>query len=363
VRRLAVHALLIAAVLAGVAALTPEPLTDDRAVYLNLGRRLLMPGCASIHCFRLLLPAVIEPLPGPSLLKWKVYAVVANAAAALAVGRLCLVLGLSASAAVAATWIYGMGAGTLYTLFDSYTSDPLMFLLGPLVAIAVLQGKAGRAGVMSGAGVFAKEFALVPLWIFTGVAALERRWRDASKLLVPACAVTILWAALQASLRIGLHYNDGDTASANLLHGGYVLVWLRNLGVVHAMISLFTTFGALYLLLPIAVWHSRRNALWALASLPPAAALVYVQQPERALWNFHFVVIPLAVGVLEALPPWAIGCFVALFGAANLRFGAQLPLRGASLVLLPLSMLFAVAAIVRAISRKIDAPAQSSAGL
>ena len=37
---------------------------------------------------------------------------------------------------------------------------------------------------------------------------------------------------------------------ANLLHGAYLALWLRNVGLVGAMTYLFITFGALYLLLP-----------------------------------------------------------------------------------------------------------------
>src|SRR4029079_12713911 len=126
--------------------------------------------------------AALEPLPGPSVVKWKTYAVLANAAAAVAVRHFCLLLGLSVPAAVAASWISALGSGSLYSLFDSYTSDPLMYLIGPLVAIAVWQGRVGGAAVISGIGVFAKEFAAAPLWMFTIVAALERNWRLASRL-------------------------------------------------------------------------------------------------------------------------------------------------------------------------------------
>src|SRR4029079_18498732 len=135
-----------------------------------------------IHCFRVLVAAVLEHLPGPGPVKWKTYAVLANAGAPPAGAQFCLLLGLSVPAAVAASWISALGSGSLYSLFDSYTSDPLMYLIGPLVAIAVWQGRIGRAGVISGIGVFAKEFAAAPLWIFAIMAALERRRRTAWQL-------------------------------------------------------------------------------------------------------------------------------------------------------------------------------------
>src|SRR5437016_1139241 len=124
----------IVIVLGAIAVLTPKPwYGTDRDTYQALGRQFVLADCSELHCFRVLVAWTLESLPGPSLVKWKAFAVLANAAAALAVGRLCLVLGLSARAAGHATWLAAVGFGPFYTLFDSYTSDPLMFLLGPLL--------------------------------------------------------------------------------------------------------------------------------------------------------------------------------------------------------------------------------------
>ena len=48
-----------------------------------------------------LVPWLLAPLPGPSLVKWKAYAVVSNAAAAVAVFALCVTFGLSTRAQTA----------------------------------------------------------------------------------------------------------------------------------------------------------------------------------------------------------------------------------------------------------------------
>ena len=40
----------------------------------------------------------------------------------------------------------------------------------------------------------------------------------------------------------------------------------------------------------------------AVVSLPIAALFGYVQQPDRALWNFHYLVTPFAALVLERVP-------------------------------------------------------------
>ena len=54
---------------------------------------MINPGCAEIHCFRVLVPWTIGAIPGNWLFKWKAYAVLANAGAAIAVFDLCLFFG------------------------------------------------------------------------------------------------------------------------------------------------------------------------------------------------------------------------------------------------------------------------------
>src|SRR4026209_2549049 len=85
----------IVAVLGAIAAIAGTPAAGDRDVYQKIGRQLFVLDCHDIHCYRLLPAPIIEHLPGPSLVKWRAYAVLTNAAAAMAPGRLCLARGLS----------------------------------------------------------------------------------------------------------------------------------------------------------------------------------------------------------------------------------------------------------------------------
>jgi hypothetical protein len=347
------NAAAVIAVLAVVAATAPQPGSTDRGFYEQLGRAVIVRDCSDIHCFRPLVPAVLEHLPGPSLPKWKAYAVIANAVGALAVGHFCLLLGLSRRPAIAATWLSALGTGSLYSLFDSYTADPLMYMIGPLLAIQLWQGRTGRAGWMAALGVFAKEFAAAPLWIFTAYAVLSRRWPAAARLLLVATAVTLVWLAKQAGLMAFLNYRYGFTASVDLLHGGYIASWLSRVGWSGAVMYLFTTFGALYVLLPAGFARAGRELrLLAVATVPAALAFLYVEQPERALWNFHFIVIPLAVVALEGLPAWMLASFTAACGIVGLRFGAQLDIRPAARVALIAALAIGVCAVVLARRRE-----------
>ncbi len=162
-RRTVLNFVAITMLLGLVAAAAPEPASSDRQVYESLGRHVVLPDCADGHCFRPLVAGVLEHVPGPSPVKWKVYAVLVNALAAIAVGRLCLVLGLSTRAGVLASWLYALGSGSLYSVYDTYTSDALMYLVGPIMVIQLLQGRRGRATLMASVAVLAKEFAAAPL--------------------------------------------------------------------------------------------------------------------------------------------------------------------------------------------------------
>jgi hypothetical protein len=271
--------------------------------------------------------------------------VLAEAGAAVAVGRLCVVLGLSARAALLATWLSALGFGPFYATFDTYSSDPLMFLLGPLLTAQVMRGRIGRAGLIASIGVLAKEFAAAPLWICTIWAALQRRWDLAARVLLAAMTATLVWLALHITLMTLFNYSYGGSASADLSGGGYLTLWLRQTPPRTAAAAVFGEYGALYLLIPVGVMLAPRDLrLLALAAVPAVLALVYVQQPDRALWNFHFIAIPLAVLVLARLPAWAAALFVGCYGFGNLRLGAQVQFIPAARFAVGLSIVIAAAA-------------------
>lgn len=351
------HILPLISVLAIVAAIAPTPRSTDRGFYEQLGRAVIIRDCSDIHCFRPLVAAVLEHLPGPSLPKWKAYAVIANAIGALAVGSFCSLLGLSGPTAIAATWLSALGTGSLYSLYDCYTADPLMYMLGPLLAIHLWQGRTGRAGWIAAVGVLGKEFAAAPLWIFTAFAALSRRWSLAARLLLVATAVMIVWLAKQAGLMAFENYRYGFTASVDLLHGGYINSWLDRVGWSGAAMYLFTTFGALYVLMPAGFLRAGRDLrLLAIATVPAALAFLYVEQPERALWNFHFIAIPLAAVALDGLPLWLLASFVAASSVVGLRFGAQLDIQLMSRIALVMAMTIAAAAVARSMKGRHRGP-------
>jgi len=335
---------------------------DNGDLYRQIGRDFAVLDCVDIQCFRILVPIVVEHLPGPSLFKWKAYAVLTSAVGAVVTGRLCLVLGLSVRAAILATWIAGFGYGPLQSIFDPYTADPLMYLLGPWLMADLLQGRLGRSTLVASVGVLAKEFAAAPMWIFAGLMTLKRQWDVVARAALAALAVTTVWFALQTTLMMLYNNSYGNNPSVDLLGGGYFRTWVAAMGRRQAVLSLVSAFGPLYLLMAVGLRRPHPTLrLMAIAALPAAAAFVYVQQPDRALWNFHFVVIPLAMLALEALPDRLCWPLVITYGAANLRLTETQP---PPLVVFRFAMLavsMALAGVAVAASLKREATVRSDA--
>jgi hypothetical protein len=290
--------------------------------------------------------------PGSYDVRWKSYAALCNAAAAVALMPLCLAFGLSRRTALIASAVSASGFGSLYTLHDPFTSDPLMFVMGPVLTYQLSTDRIARAGVTAVIGVFAKEFAAAPVYAFAACAFVERRWLTALRAVVAGNYAFLTWVALTVSLMLGAHYTWGrnGVGSANFSEGAALAMWLREQSWRGVASAMFNEFGALYLLVPVGfVFAPPRLRRLALVSVPIAAVFCIVQQPDRALWNFHYLIVPCAAIVLAAAPPVLAWTTVALFAVGNLRLGAQLPIAAVSHVAIVGSLVLAAATAVLAL--------------
>jgi len=339
-----VHFAGLALCLGAIAWASPLPQrVTDRDVYEATAAHGVVYDCSDLHCFRVLVPWILGPLPGPSIVKWKAYAVVCNAAAAVAVFCLALTVGLSRRAAWFASIGSAFGFGALYTLHDVYTSDPLMYLLGPLMTNELLVGRLAVAASLGVIGVLAKEFAAAPLYLIAATWAIERRWVDSAKAFAAGNAAFIVWLVLTLILMLRYNYTYAGSASADLAGGGYLVGWLRLQSARGIASAMFNEFGALYVLAPVGFFMAPRLLRrLTLVSLPIAALFAYVQQPDRALWNIHFLILPLAAQVLDRAPflGWTT---IGAFALGNLRVGAQLPIAPIGRWSLAVSVLLAIA--------------------
>jgi len=160
-----------AASLAAIALVASHARLPDSYWYTSMAEKPIIPGCSSIACFRVLVSWVMWLFPGVEL-KWRMYAVIFNALAALAVFDLSLRLGLSRRAGLIAMALSTFGFGSLWTLFDPFNSDSLIFFLSPLLTRWLVEGRAALVFVVTSVGVLAKEFVVAPLAIY----ALAEAW-------------------------------------------------------------------------------------------------------------------------------------------------------------------------------------------
>jgi hypothetical protein len=336
----------LAAILGGIAAVASPQRLPDSYYYERIAAQTIVPGCAEIHCFRPLVPWTLGLLP-PTVVKWKAYAALCNAGAALAVFDLCLLLGMTARAALLAGSLSAFGFGSLYTLFEPFTGDPLMFLLGPLVTRWALQDRMTLAGGVATLGVFAKEFVVAPIVIVALAAARAGRRVLALRDVRAASVAFVVWLGLQLFFMSVLGYTYGDNHSPKIFEGGYVVYWLRHESLAGSAAAMFVEFGALYLLIPFGFFRAPRELKGlAVAAIPIALIFGYVQQPDRALWNFHYLATPLSALVLETLPNALAIAFVLSFALADLRIGAQVSGVPEARYALTLTVVLAVVAIV-----------------
>src|SRR5437763_1400584 len=76
-------------------------------------------------------------------------------------------------------------------------------------------------------------------------------------------------------------------------------LWAARQSAEGIAFAMFNEFGALYALVPAGfLFASPSLRRLAIVSVPVALLFAYVEQPDRALWNFHYLVAPMAALVL-----------------------------------------------------------------
>ena len=345
-------------VLGLVAALSPVPkFLTDKDTYEQMSREWVIPNCDDLQCFRVLVPITLGFIPiGAGYLKWRTFAVVCEAAAAVLMGRWVRMLGASHHASLQVTWLTALGAGSVYTLFDPFTADPLMHAMGPLLMVLLFGGWILTAALVAAAGVFGKEFAAVPLFV-AGVTWLQqRRFAHGVRALAAFAGVLATWSAWQLAMRTWWHYAPVQH-SGKLLEGAFLAFWLDNIGPALAIVSIAAAFGGLWILWPVGVaWGTRGLRQLTSAAMLPLLFFNYVQQPDRALWNFAFALMPAVAVVLDRIPTGLGWLLVGVQALLNLRIGAQLPFAPPIRVTLVAAMALALVIVWRAWS----APAKSA---
>lgn len=280
-----------------------QPVVSDRAAYEYVGQNGLAPGCpVTVYCYRILVPVVLDRVPLPSETRWRLFEALSNIAAgfvlALAVARAVPV----PLAPLLATMVVQAGYGFTFTAYDPYTADPFVFLISATFALAWIADWPVVSVGLAVVGGFVKEtVALVATAAGLGALfAREPRWRQW------AMAVVVAWLVV-----LGFHWvmdtyagwTIATSPAARFAAGSWLAVWSADKSAAWIAFLLFVPFGFVwvYALLGYRYAPPRLRAL-ALGAAVPMLALNYVQNPERALANAFFVVIPLAAAFLARLP-------------------------------------------------------------
>ncbi|HYB96929.1 MAG TPA: hypothetical protein VEC39_18300 [Vicinamibacterales bacterium] len=341
------HFIATAVVLAVVLWAVPDPSPTDEHNMQRIGQQVLIAGCDDLNCFRILVPAIVESFPGPVLERWRWYAVIGNAAGAVVTAELALAFGLSRHAALLTLWLSALGFGSMSTVYHPYTADSMMFLLCPLITLLLVRGHLWWAAALAAVGIFGKEVAAAPLFIAAIAHGLMRQWRDAGRTLTAALAVTAIWVSWQLALMSLFQYGYGPNPSVDIFGGGYLRYWLEHAGWRNAAVGMFVEFGAVWILAAYGVTLAPPTLrAFAIGAVPAALALAYVQIPDRALWNFYHLWLPLASLVLVSLRSFAGWCFAAMFGVANVRVAAQVMAVPPIRIPIAVTVVIAVVAIV-----------------
>lgn len=345
---LVAHVLAMVLVLIVVGRVLPPPAISDHEMMEYVGQGVINPGCNNLNCWRILAAAIVERFPGPSLPRWRIYAALGNAAGAAITAQLVLTLGLSRQAAIFAMWIAALSVGSLTTVYHPYTSDSMIFFLAPLIMLLLVRNCVGFATLAAAIGIFAKEFAAAPLYIDAGARAFRREWPRFRRSLLAAVAVTVWWVGYQISLMVFFSYAYDANPSIDIFRGGYFWFWYRHVGLQTAVVTVFTAFGAAYVLAAAGLFRAPALLRASIVgSVFPALAFMYVETPDRALFNFFFLIGPLAAIALTSLPAIARWLFVVSFGLANLRIASSWDAIPSARFALVVSLVIACLAIAR----------------
>jgi hypothetical protein len=339
---------LVLAIAAATAAPSSIGTTADRLGYEYVGANPLAPNCPhNIFCYRVLVPAALEHLPLPTEVRWRAFAVAANAVAGVLIAVFAAGAGAGGLGALLASIVFQTSFGATFAVFDPFTPDPAVFLAAALIALAWLRNWPVLALLVGAVGVFAKETIALVLTAAAIAAWFDRSHGRPARWLGAAGVTWLVLLSFHLAMDRFAGWSEAGSGSADLTGGAWLGRWLGDPTLTPAsrLLYLFIPFGFgwLFAILSLAHVSGRLKylALGALIVLPP---LVYVQTAERALATAFFVVVPLAA-VFLARVPRALGVAAALAnGLLTARVGLS------TTWLPPLPYLFALAAVMAALA-------------
>jgi hypothetical protein len=281
-----------------------EPLYSDIGSYEYVAQHGLAPSCeVKIFCHRLVVPLLLHLFPGDTETRWRVYSLLTDAAAGVVIALVVVAIARTRSSAVYATVMSQASFGFTFTAYDPFSADPAVLLVAALFALAWIKNRPYLALLLGLPGVFVKQ--TVALIAASGALAALLAWRRRHEWgwLIQAFVACLVLGTFMLVMRLFADWEFESNHSARITEGSWFAIWLHAVKLKAAVVHVFGTFGFawLYAVLGFRQAPDRLRTL-AIGSLPPMALLVYMQTPERALSNWFYFVIPLAVVFLSQLP-------------------------------------------------------------
>lgn len=316
-------ALLNAMVAFGIQAAAPgEPALSDRLKYEYAGAHPFAPECpppSAVYCYRFLVPAVLELLPIESGLRWRIHRWSMMTAAGTVLALTSASLARHPAAALLATIVAHGSYGFAFTAYDPYSADPAVYALIAVMAWCWLHDRWRLAFACGIAGLFAKETVALMSAAMAVAAVLAPRRLSWRAWVAQGAAVLAVLAAYRWWMQAYVWWKPGQSASLiqnDLASGGWLTLWLQGNTPATMVFLVFAAFGFAWLF--AALGYRASPVEWrnlAAGGAVPFLALNYVQNPERALGNLFFIVVPLAAIVLARVPI-AVAMTAALLNAA-----------------------------------------------
>lgn len=294
------------ALAAGIQLIAPaQPRLSDRQEYEYVGEHGLAANCPmSVYCYRVLVPSILAQVPLPPEVRWRGYQLTANTLAGTIIATTASGLPGGWATTATAGILTQTSFGFAFTAYDPYTADPLVFVILAAIAFWWFANRPGASLAAGVAGVFAKE-TVVLMSAATALAAIRRRDRPRWQAWVAqAIVVGVVLLAFHWVMDTYFGWSMTRNPAAQFSKGSWLaLWWSNNPGLLRKGFFLFAPFGFawLYAAAGFRTAPARLREL-TLGTVLPFLALNYVQNPERALSNTFFVVVPLATLALSRVP-------------------------------------------------------------
>ena len=300
-----------------------QPLYSDLRSYQYVAEHGLAPDCVvHIFCHRLLVPLALQAFPGDVETRWRTYSFVMNVLSGMVIAAVAMKVLRTRSSAAYATVIAQLSYGFTYTAYDPYSADPAVLLVSALFALAWMWDRPGLALLIGLPGVFVKQ--TVALVVGAGAVAALLGWRRGSpwRWILQAALACAALGAFMLVMRAFFGWGFEGNRSARILEGSWLLYWIRMVKPDVLVVHLVGPFGFAWLYALLGGRHAPdRLQRLALGSLPGMLLLVYMQTVERALANWFYFVVPLAVVFLARLPAHVAWAALLTNGLLTARVG------------------------------------------